>query len=207
MFDVGRRKEFKSCFKKTWSFVLHHHQSQVANKACETTWQLLINDFCFAESAFLLMLEENQLCSGTIAMQSPSDCHLISNCHPVWWKTNETKKTNVRLRILWENSQLFQLATKANLNVMCSLNFKIICEATVPTAWFTFADAPVINKFQGDNQLAFSRGRKAFLAINKQSTTLSQKLQTGLPAGTYCNVFLGEVKNGRCTGGLWQLVE
>jgi len=64
-----------------------------------------------------------------------------------------------------------------------------------------------MNKFQGNNQLAFSREGKAFLAINKQSTTLSQELHTGLPVGTYCNVFLGEVKDGRYTGGFWQLVE
>ncbi|XP_018392240.1 PREDICTED: alpha-amylase 1-like [Cyphomyrmex costatus] len=53
----------------------------------------------------------------------------------------------------------------------------------------------------GKNQIAFSRGAKGFVAFNIEGD-LREKLQTGLPAGTYCDVITGEVINGRgkCSG-------
>jgi len=52
----------------------------------------------------------------------------------------------------------------------------------------------------GNNQIAFSRGNKGFLVINNDDYDLNQSLQTGLPAGSYCDVISGNVENGRCTG-------
>ncbi|KAG5345659.1 AMY1 amylase, partial [Acromyrmex charruanus] len=55
----------------------------------------------------------------------------------------------------------------------------------------------------GKNQIAFSRGAKGFIAFNVEgSSNLLKKLQTGLPAGTYCDIITGEVINGRskCSG-------
>ncbi|NEP62937.1 MAG: hypothetical protein F6K31_39500 [Symploca sp. SIO2G7] len=40
----------------------------------------------------------------------------------------------------------------------------------------------------GNNQIAFARGDRGFVAINNENTDLSQTLMTGLPPGTYCNV-------------------
>lgn len=41
----------------------------------------------------------------------------------------------------------------------------------------------------GSNQIAFSRGNKGFVVINRQdSTSLSRAFLTGLPAGTYCDI-------------------
>jgi len=40
----------------------------------------------------------------------------------------------------------------------------------------------------GNNQIAFSRGNKAFIAINRESATLDREFETGLPVGDYCNV-------------------
>ena len=51
-----------------------------------------------------------------------------------------------------------------------------------------------------DNQIAFSRGNKAFIAINKASYDMNKNLQTGLPQGSYCNIINGEVTSGGCTG-------
>uniref|UniRef100_B4MPT1 alpha-amylase n=3 Tax=Drosophila willistoni TaxID=7260 RepID=B4MPT1_DROWI len=52
----------------------------------------------------------------------------------------------------------------------------------------------------GSNQISFSRGNKAFVAFNNDNYDLNSSLQTGLPAGTYCDVISG-VKNGSsCTG-------
>jgi alpha-amylase len=40
----------------------------------------------------------------------------------------------------------------------------------------------------GNNQIAFGRGSRGFIAINKESSSLTRTFQTSLPAGTYCNV-------------------
>jgi alpha-amylase len=61
--------------------------------------------------------------------------------------------------------------------------------------------APVENVWDnGENQLAFSRGDKGFVVINHEATALSQKLTTGLPAGTYCDVLRGELSGATCSG-------
>lgn len=51
-------------------------------------------------------------------------------------------------------------------------------------------DSKVENFQNGnDNQIAFSRGGKAFVAMNRDSyNKWETTLQTGLPAGTYCDV-------------------
>lgn len=47
----------------------------------------------------------------------------------------------------------------------------------------------------GDYQIAFGRGDKAFIVINGQGgTTLNQNLKTGLAAGRYCDLISGLVK-------------
>jgi alpha-amylase len=53
----------------------------------------------------------------------------------------------------------------------------------------------------GNNRIAFGRGGKGFIVINKESGTLDLTLQTGMPAGVYCNVAAGELSGGACTGG------
>lgn len=52
----------------------------------------------------------------------------------------------------------------------------------------------------GNNQIAFSRGSAGFVAINREGTTLSRTFQTGLPAGTYCNVISGDFAGNTCSG-------
>nr|ACA34374.1 alpha-amylase [Lithobius forficatus] len=55
--------------------------------------------------------------------------------------------------------------------------------------------------WDNDNyQIAFSRGDKAFLAINNEGYPLRATIQTGLPPGDYCDIISGNLKNGRCTG-------
>ena len=51
-----------------------------------------------------------------------------------------------------------------------------------------------------DYQIAFSRGNRAFVAFNLEGHDLSARLQTGLPAGTYCDVISGHLQGGGCTG-------
>lgn len=43
------------------------------------------------------------------------------------------------------------------------------------------------------NRIAFRRGNRGFFALNNDpSATWTQSFQTGLPAGTYCDVISGE---------------
>lgn len=54
----------------------------------------------------------------------------------------------------------------------------------------------------GSNQIAFSRGKKAFIVFNRQyEVDLDQKLNTNLPAGTYCDIMTGKRgDDNKCTG-------
>ena len=52
----------------------------------------------------------------------------------------------------------------------------------------------------GSNQIAFGRGSLGFVVINGESSSMSVTLQTGLAAGSYCNVINGDFVNGICTG-------
>jgi len=66
------------------------------------------------------------------------------------------------------------------------------------------ADTPLRHWWDdGQRQIAFARDGKAFLAINDdQHKSMNVQLQTGLPAGVYCDVTSGALtQNGRrCTG-------
>lgn len=53
----------------------------------------------------------------------------------------------------------------------------------------------------GSNAIAFSRGGKAWIAINNSGSDVTQTFTTGLPAGTYCDVIHGDpAPSGSCTG-------
>ncbi len=52
----------------------------------------------------------------------------------------------------------------------------------------------------GNNQIAFGRGGRGFVVINRESGALNRTFQTGMAAGTYCDVIAGDFVNGTCTG-------
>ncbi|XP_071485033.1 alpha-amylase-like [Diadema antillarum] len=54
----------------------------------------------------------------------------------------------------------------------------------------------------GNNQIAFGRGNKAFYVLNADGYSLSEWLYTGLPSGEYCNIILGDFDSstGSCSG-------
>ena len=56
--------------------------------------------------------------------------------------------------------------------------------------WRNAAGTSAVENWQtgNSNQIAFSRGRKAFIALNRGSDDWSATLQTSLSEGTYCNV-------------------
>ncbi|XP_004517830.1 alpha-amylase-related protein [Ceratitis capitata] len=51
-----------------------------------------------------------------------------------------------------------------------------------------------------DNQIAFCRGNRGFIAFNGNNWELTQRLYTCLSAGVYCDVISGALVNGKCTG-------
>jgi alpha-amylase len=60
----------------------------------------------------------------------------------------------------------------------------------------------VVNFSTGTGQqIAFSRGSKAFIAINNdEGATFSGSFPSGLPSGQYCDVISGNLVSGSCTG-------
>ncbi|EMP40106.1 Pancreatic alpha-amylase [Chelonia mydas] len=58
----------------------------------------------------------------------------------------------------------------------------------------------------GSNQVAFGRGNRGFIVFNNDDWSLNVNLQTGLPAGTYCDVISGQKEGDRCTGIQVQVV-
>jgi alpha-amylase len=65
------------------------------------------------------------------------------------------------------------------------------------------ADQPVSNWYDdGTNLIAFSRGDRGWIAINNESGAKTITVETGLPAGSYCDIIHGDltVSTGACSG-------
>jgi alpha-amylase len=60
-------------------------------------------------------------------------------------------------------------------------------------------DQPYINRANNGNEIAWSRGDRAFIAITNNEG-MDQTINTGLPAGTYCDVITGCGTDTGCTG-------
>lgn len=60
----------------------------------------------------------------------------------------------------------------------------------------------VENWWDGWSQIAFSRGSRGFFILNSRDDGegLSERLQTGLPAGTYCDMATGGKVGNSCSG-------
>src|SRR4051812_39331809 len=52
----------------------------------------------------------------------------------------------------------------------------------------------------GANAIAFSRGNRGFVAINRESAAIDATVATGLPAGTYCDLLTGGKTGAACAG-------
>jgi alpha-amylase len=50
------------------------------------------------------------------------------------------------------------------------------------------------------NAIAFSRGDRGFVAINRESAAVTTTVATGLTAGTYCDLLTGGRSGGACVG-------
>jgi alpha-amylase len=52
----------------------------------------------------------------------------------------------------------------------------------------------------GANAIAFSRGDKGFVAINRESAQVTATITTGMPPGTYCDLLTGGKSGSTCAG-------
>ncbi|KAM3914848.1 pancreatic alpha-amylase-like [Leptodactylus fuscus] len=52
----------------------------------------------------------------------------------------------------------------------------------------------------GQNQIAFGRGNTGFIVFNNDNCDMDITLNTGLPAGTYCDIISGQKNGDSCTG-------
>ena len=52
----------------------------------------------------------------------------------------------------------------------------------------------------GANAIAFSRGDKGFVAINRESAAIATTVATGMPPGTYCDLLTGGRTGTACAG-------
>jgi alpha-amylase len=54
----------------------------------------------------------------------------------------------------------------------------------------------------GNNQIAFGRGDRGFVVINREDGTLNRTFQTSMPVGVYCDVIQGDfdAATGTCSG-------
>lgn len=51
------------------------------------------------------------------------------------------------------------------------------------------------------NQIAFCRGIRGFIAFNNEEVDMNQRLFTCMPSGIYCDVITGQREGLKCTGG------
>ena len=52
----------------------------------------------------------------------------------------------------------------------------------------------------GANAIAFTRGDQGFVAINRETTTITNTVATGMAPGTYCDLLTGGVNGAACVG-------
>ena len=62
-------------------------------------------------------------------------------------------------------------------------------------------NAPVSHWWSnGNNAIGFARDGRGYVVVNRENTAVGGAFDTGLPAGTYCDLVHGMVKDNRCTG-------
>ncbi|OKJ10223.1 carbohydrate-binding module family 20 domain-containing protein [Kitasatospora sp. CB01950] len=70
------------------------------------------------------------------------------------------------------------------------VGFRNAVAGTAMTNWWS----------NGNNAIAFGRGTKGYVAINRETSAITQTFQTSLPAGLYCDVQHGDPNGGSCSG-------
>jgi alpha-amylase len=97
-----------------------------------------------------------------------------------------------------------------NNGANCNNGYDWVCEhrrtgIANMVAWRNAAGSEAVQNWQsgGSNQIAFSRGNQAFIAMNRDESNswYASNLYTGMPAGKYCNVLanLGSDTTSSCS--------
>jgi alpha-amylase len=75
-------------------------------------------------------------------------------------------------------------------------------QVTGMVGWHNAAGSAAVANWwtDGSDAIAFSRGGDAWVAINDESSPVTETFATGLPPGAYCDVIGGAAKDGACTG-------
>jgi alpha-amylase len=68
--------------------------------------------------------------------------------------------------------------------------------------WHNYVGSAQRNHFYTDdaNVIAFSKGNRGWVAFNNGAASKQITVQTGLPAGTYCDLIDGKRQGNSCTG-------
>ena len=68
--------------------------------------------------------------------------------------------------------------------------------------WHNYAGGAQVANWYDDavDLIAFSRGSRAWIAINNEDSAQTHTFTTGLRRGTYCDIIHGDFANGSCTG-------
>ena len=75
-------------------------------------------------------------------------------------------------------------------SIRAMVSFRRVVAGTDITHWWD----------NGANVIAFSRGEKGIVAINRETVALDTRVATGLPPGTYCDLLTGGVAGATCAG-------
>ena len=75
-------------------------------------------------------------------------------------------------------------------SILSMVGFRKVVAGTAIANWWD----------NGANAIAFSRGDRGFVAINRESSALNVTVATGMAAGTYCDRLTGGLAGGTCAG-------
>jgi alpha-amylase len=75
-------------------------------------------------------------------------------------------------------------------SITAMVGFRRVVAGTDITGWWD----------NGGNAIAFSRGSKGFVAINREAARVTSIVPTTLPAGDYCDLLTGGRTGASCAG-------
>jgi alpha-amylase len=81
--------------------------------------------------------------------------------------------------------------------IAAMVSFRRVVAGTTLMAWWD----------NGSNAVAFSRGDRGFVALNREAQTLALDVPTALPPGRYCDVLTGPPTAAGCSGRLVEVGE
>ena len=116
-------------------------------------------------------------CPGGNSMGPPSDASGNTN--------NVTCAASLETAVIGE-----WVCEHRDPSIRSMVGFRKVVAGTAITHWWD----------NGANAIAFARGSKGFVAINRESNALNVTVATGLAPGTYCDRITGGLVDGNCVG-------